>query len=64
MTKSDGPSENEGRRINDPDNGEYEIKDGVRQWISPSQEMRKRIYKDRVQDAKANRRRVYRRNIG
>ena len=63
MTKCEGPSENEGRRFNDPGNGDYEIKDGVRQWISPSQEMRKRIYKDRIQDAKANRRRVYRRSM-
>ena len=64
MTKCEGPSENEGRRFNDPGNGDYEIKDGVRQWISPSQGLRKRIYKDRIQDAKANRRRVYRKSIG
>ena len=63
MTRCDGPSENEGKRINVPGLGDYEIKHGVRRWISPSQGLRKRIYKDRIQDAKANRRRVYRRSI-
>lgn len=63
MTKCEGPSENEGKIIR-CDEGEYEIKNGVRKWISPSQETRKRIYKDRLMDAKANRRRVYRRSIG
>lgn len=63
MSRCEGPSENEGKRINAPGLGDYEIKDGVRRWISPSQEVRKRIYKDRMQDAKANRRRVYRKSI-
>ena len=61
MTKCNGPSENEGKRIYDPGLGEYEIRNGVRRWISPSQSLLERIYKDRMQEGEANRRRVYRR---
>ena len=61
MARRVGPSENEGKRINAPGLGDYEIKNGVRCWISPSQDLQKRIYKDLVKDAEANQRRVLRR---
>ena len=61
MTRCNGPSENEGKRIYDPGLGEYEIKNGVRQWIMPNSEMQERIDKDRLMDARANQWKVYRR---
>ena len=56
MSEGFVPSENEGKVISSRE-GEYEIRGGVRHWISPSTETRKRIYKDRMHDARANRRR-------